>query len=263
MSKLRSPREVCSITIGINGLIRVSLASGGPQFRNVFALFLLGRPDRLARFRLRHRDALHIGRDAVERELEAYVLAPLLLRPVQPEVLDQLVGVLARGLRLLPDRSLHVVVRDRQVELVRHGLEDDLAGDGEHRLADDALLQLLRRRAGRLEVDVERDAAPLQRAREAVEQLAGATLHERAARLDLRRLDELVDDARAEAFVGPRLEVLLEALLDVGAQLREGVELARALRQVVVEGRQLLRLDLLDGHRDGALGAGVTLEDDL
>src|SRR3954470_19428244 len=219
MSKLRSPRDVCSITIGINGLIRVSLASGGPQFRNVFALFLLGRPDRIARFRLGHRDALHIGSDAVERELEPDVLAHLLLGAVRPEALDQLVGVLAGGLRLLADDGLDLVVGDGEVELVRDGLEDDLAGDGEHRLADDALLQLLRRRAGRLEVDVERDAAPLERAGEAVEQLARPTLDERAARLDLRRLHELVYDARAEAVVGARVEVLLQALLDVGAQL--------------------------------------------
>src|SRR4051794_41286619 len=102
MSKLRSPRDVCSITIGINGLIRVSLASGGPQFRNVFALSRLGRPDRLARLRLRHRDAVHIGRDAVERELEAYVLAHALLRPLRPEELHQLGGALARRLRPLP-----------------------------------------------------------------------------------------------------------------------------------------------------------------
>src|SRR3954447_2853824 len=118
MSKLRSPRDVCSITIGINGLIRVSLASGGPQFRNVFALFLLGRPDRLARLGLREGDALYLGRNSVEGELQADVLAHLLLRAMRPEVLDQLVRVLVRGCGLLADDLLHVVVGDRQVELV-------------------------------------------------------------------------------------------------------------------------------------------------
>src|SRR3954470_3804869 len=103
MSNERSPRDVCSITIGINGLIRVSLASGGPQFRNFFGLFLLGRPDRLTRLRLGHRDPLHLGRDAVERELQADVLAHLLLGAMRPEVLDELLGVLARRLRLLAD----------------------------------------------------------------------------------------------------------------------------------------------------------------
>src|SRR3954463_2811885 len=119
MSTERSPREACSITIGINGLIKVSLASGGPQFRNVLGLFLLRRPDRLAGLCLRHRDALYFGSDAVERELQANVLAHLLLRAGRPEVLDQLVCVLARGLGLLADERLHLVVAHVEVELVR------------------------------------------------------------------------------------------------------------------------------------------------
>src|SRR5919197_4036176 len=100
MSNGRSPREVCSMTIGIRGLIdrppiherggvwgpgrfptsskeggcvgetwfpprtraegeRCScrlLASGGPQFRVGFGLFLVGRPELLSRFRDVRRD---------------------------------------------------------------------------------------------------------------------------------------------------------------------------------------------------------------
>ena len=55
MSKARSPREVCSTTIGINGLIG-SLTSpccrGSTDFFSVVcAFFLAGRPDALARVR--------------------------------------------------------------------------------------------------------------------------------------------------------------------------------------------------------------------
>src|SRR2546421_9722302 len=67
MSNDRSPREVCSITIGINGLISGwLLAAGGPQFRLGLGLFLVRGPDSLTRLRLLRRDALHLGRDAVQ-----------------------------------------------------------------------------------------------------------------------------------------------------------------------------------------------------
>src|SRR6478735_9000152 len=49
MSNERSPREVCSITMGINGLMSGwLLATGGPQFRLGGWLFLVGCPDGFA-----------------------------------------------------------------------------------------------------------------------------------------------------------------------------------------------------------------------
>src|SRR4029453_16220469 len=95
MSNERSPREVCSITIGINGLMASPLTfsrlgwsfqtaarakpvtpqaaspwllvGGGPQFRLGRLRFLVGGPDVLAGARDVGRDALRLGRNAVER----------------------------------------------------------------------------------------------------------------------------------------------------------------------------------------------------
>src|SRR5688572_3577985 len=108
MSNERSPREVCSITIGINGLMqapcfRSASVAGGPQLRLLLGLFLVGSPDRLARLRLLERDRLDLRRDAVERGAQAQVLAQVLVAAVAPHVLDHTVGVLSRRFRLLAD----------------------------------------------------------------------------------------------------------------------------------------------------------------
>src|SRR5919206_1823629 len=109
MSNDRSPREVCSITIGINGLISFSstflcvdwsfqtvawakpmrlegtsqaaspsgwlLAAWGPQFRLRRWFFLVRCPDSLARLGLLGRNPLDLGRDAVERLRKAHCLS--------------------------------------------------------------------------------------------------------------------------------------------------------------------------------------------
>src|SRR5438105_9855900 len=101
MSNERSPREVCSITIGIRGLISGwLLAAGGPQFRFGRWFFLVGRPDLLARGVLLGRDRLHLGGEPVERALEPQVLAQLVDSGLH-DLLDRRVDVLAGGLRLL------------------------------------------------------------------------------------------------------------------------------------------------------------------
>src|SRR3954452_17953296 len=65
MSKARSPRDVCSTTIGTRGLIRCdSLAAGCPDLlvagRSFLFLLLLRRPTTLARRRGRGDDARHL-----------------------------------------------------------------------------------------------------------------------------------------------------------------------------------------------------------
>ena len=64
--------------------------------------------------------------------------------------------------------------------------------------------------------------------------------------------DEDVDGGGAERGVDLVLELRAETALDVGAQLGDRVEFARRLRQVVVDRRQHLLLQLLQRHRDGA-----------
>src|SRR3954453_12625135 len=105
MSKDRSPREVCSITIGINGLIWLLSASGGPQFRVGLGLFLVGCPDCLARGRLLGRDPLDVGCDQVERARESHRLTLGFIGARLAGLLDDLVAVL----EALAERSIYLV----------------------------------------------------------------------------------------------------------------------------------------------------------
>ena len=59
-----------------------------------------------------------------------------------------------------------------------------------------------------------------------------------------------------------KTRLLADALLEAVAQLGDGVELARDLREVVVGLGKLALLDGLDGHRDLGLFAGVVAADE-
>src|ERR1700675_4283824 len=109
MSNEPSPREVCSITMGINGLMSGwLLATGGPQFRVGGWLFLVGCPDGFAGGGLLGRDPLDLVRNAVEGAGKAHAFA---LRVVG-----------ARLARLLDDLF-------RLLEALAEGLVDLLVGD--------------------------------------------------------------------------------------------------------------------------------------
>ena len=103
MSKARSPREVCSTTIGTSGLISsapccrgstVSLVSAGSSFSGV-------QIDSRASWSS-GAIGLHLGRDAVERLLQANVVANTVCAALGDEGLDVLVA-LTRGAQLLAD----------------------------------------------------------------------------------------------------------------------------------------------------------------
>src|SRR5438270_8256704 len=115
MSNARSPREVCSTTMGTRGLIPFAppSLSGDPDFRIGRGLLLLGRPEFLARPREIDRDRLDLGDDPIERAAEPEVLAQGLVAAALPDPLDHLVRVLlARLLRLLADELPQLVVGD-------------------------------------------------------------------------------------------------------------------------------------------------------
>src|SRR6185437_16241101 len=245
MSNARSPREVCSTTMGTNGLIDSSLlAAWGPQFRAGRGLLLLRRPDALARLVQVGRDRLDLGRDAVEGLLEAEVVAD----PVGAALLDELldVGLVLAGVaQLLPD----LVVGDLEPELLGDRLEHELAADRLRRLGAQTAFELGRVLAGDGEVRVRVDATRLEAAGEAREELARARLDQRPGGVHVRRSDELVDRSRTEDALDLLLDLAAQTALDVGLQLVERLELGGGARQLVVERRQHLLLQLLDGDR--------------
>src|SRR5919197_6566400 len=214
MSNERSPREVCSITIGINGLIELLLAGRGPQSCRLLVSFLLGGPELLARGREVGGGSLDLGRDAVERLGKTNRLALLLPAARLAELRHRLVGILVAGSELL----LELLVGDGDAELVRGGLEHELAGDRLARLRAQALDELVAGGAGDLEVVVERDAAALERERESLEERPRPRLDERPGRLDLRGGDERAHDLLPEGRLALELEGLAHARPDLLAQ---------------------------------------------
>src|ERR1051326_1664748 len=94
MSNARSPRDVCSTTIGIRGISSL-LAAGGPHLLRSarLFLFLVGSPELLARCCLLGRDPLHLGDDAGERLLYAQVRTHALGAAALEEVVDVLVDL--------------------------------------------------------------------------------------------------------------------------------------------------------------------------
>jgi hypothetical protein len=221
------------------------------------------RESRSPRGRARRRNALRLGGNAVERLAQAQVAAQHLLAAGLEHLAYRLVGIVAGELRLLADQLVDLGVAHLEAELVGDRLEHELARDREGGFGPHPLHELLRGLAGELEVRLGGDAAALERAPEPVQQLACPRLDERPADLDVRSLDEHIDRGRPELRLGLLVEHVADALLDVCAQLLECVELARGARQLVVERRQDLLLDLLDLDRRRRGRAVGALELDL
>src|SRR5215210_8766675 len=89
MSNELSPRDVCSITIGINGLMSDRLlTAGGPQFRLGRLLFLVRGPDRVSGCGLLGRDPLDFSSNVVESAGEPRRLALCLVGARSLRLLD-------------------------------------------------------------------------------------------------------------------------------------------------------------------------------
>src|SRR5215207_1252387 len=102
MSKARSPREVCSTTIGTSGLIgRASLARrvGRPDLRGALLLLLVGRPELLARGRLLDRDRLRALHEQVHGLAHRDVLAKGFVGALRPRALHRALELLVAGVR--------------------------------------------------------------------------------------------------------------------------------------------------------------------
>src|SRR5579885_1648980 len=259
MSKARSPREVCSITIGIRGMSSL-LAAGGPELLRLrrLLLFLAGGPDRRARRGLLLADRLHLGGDAVEGLPEAEVGADAVGAAGGEELVDVLVG-----LALLAQRGPDLLVGHLEAEPVGDRLEDELAGDRLLRLVAQLPLELRRGPPGRGEERARVDPAALERAHEPGEELLRAHLDREPLGVDVRGPHERVERELPELQLGRPLALLADARLDVAAELGERLELGDGLREVVVRGRQHLLVQLLQRHRPGLAGAVRELPGDL
>src|SRR5215472_15538855 len=98
MSKARSPREVCSTTIGISGLISLLLLdllpAGYPQFLLCrLPFFLAGRPDAASGVRKLLRDRRDVCSDAVDRPSKPEIRADPVGAACVHELLDIFVAL--------------------------------------------------------------------------------------------------------------------------------------------------------------------------
>src|SRR5438477_13058570 len=129
MSKARSPREVCSTTIGIRGLMSL-LARWCPQLLGRGAVLAWG-PDALTRSLLLpplrcllRRDRLHLGDDPVERLAHPDAVAEAVRAAFREERVD--VRLVLAG---LDELGANLLVPHREPELVGDRLEHQLARD--------------------------------------------------------------------------------------------------------------------------------------
>ena len=166
-------------------------------------------------------------------------------------LLDDRFHLVALGLRVLTDELAQLVVGHLDAGVVGDRLERELARDRASRLGAQALLELLRCQVRDREVGIRGDAPPFERLDETGEKLARPDLDERAGRLDVRSLHERVGGGGAELRLPLLGDLLADPLLEVGAQLGQGVELAGGARQVVVDRREDLLLHVLERDLDG------------
>jgi len=250
MSNARSPREVCSITIGINGLMWQAPCFRGSRVSFPRRPLLFGRPQLLAGAGELDRDSLHVGCNPVHRFAHAQVFAQELVPAACKHAVDDLLGVVALGVCVLADECAQLFVRHLEAGLVGDGFERKLTRDRPRRLCVHPFLQLLRGLIRDGEVGLGRDPAALERADEPCQELGGARVDEWAGRLDVRGFDQRVGGGGPELRLDLLLDLLADALLEVAAQLGERVELARGARQLVVERRQHPLLQLVTRHLD-------------
>src|SRR5439155_4407249 len=108
---------------------------------------------------------------------------------------------------------------DLDPELVSHGFEHELTGDGGGGLATKARHEVFGGVAGKLDVRVERAAATANDGIELAQQRARARFDERTRNLNLRRFGQPIERRAAERLVDLGLDLRPDAFLDVGAQL--------------------------------------------
>ena len=262
MSNARSPREVCSTTIGISGLMRSSLlAAGGPQLLSRTRAARPCRASRCSRAPAASscRDRLDLGRDPVDR-LASCAGRRARGRRRRASMNSSMSSSLSPCSRSSARMSSSVTSMPSLSTTASStsSRATDCAASSRSRCSS-ASARLARSPGGTLPTSIPRDSKLTD---EGVEQLARPHLDDEPGRLDLRRLHELVDRGRrgsAPSISSSSCSRML--LLDVGAELVERVELRRGAREVVVERRQHLLVELLERDGRGAPRAVAELPD--
>src|SRR5688500_15645422 len=128
MSKARSPRDVCSTTIGISGLMLLRLlAAWGPNFHSRSTFLLLRSPKLLSGFRQVDGDSPHPRHHLVERLAHAKVGPQLLQIPALAQAPADLAGVLPGLVGLLPNQLVDFLVAHLDRQFVSDSVQDELA----------------------------------------------------------------------------------------------------------------------------------------
>ena len=263
MSNERSPRDVCSITMGSAGSSGL-LAAGCPQFRLAGGLFLVGRPDRLAR---RRGLGARCGFTSATRRSSA-ARSRRSSRSVSSWPCAQTSAITASGsspgrLGLLADQALDVVVGDLMPAL------SATASSASSRATDWAASARICARAASGVCPVTSKYCSGAMPRRASERRKPSSSSRARvstsgpAPLDVRGAHERVDRRRAERGVDLLLERRANPPLDVRAQLGQRVELARGSRELVVDLRQDRLVDVLDRDRHARRRAVGELVGDL
>src|ERR1044072_8771974 len=269
MSKERSPREVCSTTIGTRGLMvgTLSKAPGGyppssrlrrPE-RALLLLLLLRGPDLLARLGLLERDRHRRPDDQVDRLAHANVFADHRVAAILAQPLQQLLRRRPLLLGGVGQRLGHLLLGD--LDLLRlgarrpHSPAPQLGFGVRFGLLDHVLTGL----ALHLQVGVGAHPARRQLPLDPLPALPGGSGWECLGDLDGRCRGSGVDRGEPEVLLGPLPDRLGEPRGDVAAQLLEGLELGGLGGEIVVELGQHLLPHLLHLDREDGVFAGQLL----
>src|SRR3954447_14157893 len=283
MSNARSPRDVCSTTMGTSGLMDLAflcvagrdsfpgragcppcgessecpgwaeqvLRARSPELaRPRLRLLALWSPQLVARLCLVDRDRLGLLGEQVERPARGDVSLQRLLAPGVAQALKQLGGcgllALGRGRK----RLLEVLVGGLDPLRLDNGGEDRLAPKrplGVGLCLVDELVVVL---AGDAQVGLLGDPLVAERVDHLVVELVRARVDEGVGQVDLRLARGGVEHRLAELGSDLLLLALAQAVAEVVAQLLERVEAGGVDGEVVVELGEVLALDLLDRDRE-------------
>src|ERR1700684_448509 len=282
MSNARSPREVCSTTIGTSGLMVLASVSlyrpdsfrtypervlprlalrrpqpGRSRLSTRLALLLsgVGRPELLARLGLLERYRLGLGCDQLDRLTRGEILTDLIQASGLAEIVEQLLWLDSLTLGGGGDDFQQVVIA-RNDRLRRHHR-------GDHRFAAQRLGRLggklgdeiVLLAPGDLQVGLAGYAAMGEGVEHSIPHLAGLRLHERLGDLYVRACIHRVERSLAK-LRGHALGIgLTESRADVIGELLDRVE-AHVHGKVIVDFGKLLVLDLLDGDLERGILAG-------